>query len=236
MRHGVRTTLFLLALCGPVAADEDGFGDDADGPEQNEGPELGVRLGYGVGSGDVGQDSSLEERMAGATVIGFDLGYRLHPRWFVGGYGEYAVGFTSKSAKDECDDCTFTWLHLALSVQYRVLSLPRGDVWLGLGTGHHWLNATLSERVELGQEQVLRTRSETYSGPEYVHFQLGATLRPFEGVAFGPYSSVSLGAFDKGVARCQPENLCPFSRQDVDLGNPATHLWFSSGVRVVFLP
>lgn len=235
MRFGKRTTLLLLCWCWPAAAEQDGFESDETVTEADDGLELGLRLGYGVPSGRVSDTVQLEERMAGAALIGFDLGYRLHPRWFVGGYGEYAIGFTSDSV-DECDDCTFTWLHLALCVQYRLLSLPPGDLWVGLGTGHHWLNETFTETLEYGREEVLRTRSQTFSGPDYVQLQAGATLRLVEGMAVGPYSSLSIGSFDDGVARCTPRNLCPFERVELDVGEPGAHLWFSTGVRVVFLP
>lgn len=247
MWRTTRTIPLVLGLAGPAAAQDDGFDADADADAVDEGPEFGVRLGYGVPSGDVGgtrtrdgrldgAQRTLEARLAGAALFGIDLGYRFHPRWFVGGYGEYAMAATAESAKTECDDCQFTWLHLALSLQYRVLVLPRGDVWLGVGTGHQWLNGLFADRVESGPHQVLRDRSETYSGPEYLHLQFGATLRPLQGVAFGPYTGMSIGSFDEGVARCTPDNLCPYDREDIDVGDPGAHLWFTTGIRVVFLP
>lgn len=226
----------VLALCRTGAADEDGFETGTDTDDANSGPELGVRVGYGVASGRVGDAGELEERIAGALPIGFDLGYRLDEHWFIGGYGEYAIGNPSVTLPGDCDGCTFTWLHLSLSVQYRLVVEPTYDLWVGVGVGRHQLNATLNETIEFHDQPVLVVRTQTFSGLEYFHLHFGANLTLGPGIGMGPYTSVALGGFDQGVEKCDDENFCPYSRRELDLGEGSLHVWFSSGVRVVFLP
>jgi hypothetical protein len=197
--------------------------------------ELGVRVGYGIGVGKTTDHSEIQHRMSGALPIGFDLGVRVHPRWFVGGYGEYAVGYTSTTLEANCSECTDTWLHLSLAVQYRLLMRDQMDLWVGLGTGRHWLNSTLAPlRNDLPPNNVLREQTRAFSGPEFVTFQFGGNFEPTEGIAVGPFSALSLGAFSKAEELCS--GLCPTERRDLDIGDSDMHVWFRTGLRVVFLP
>jgi hypothetical protein len=235
----VRAALFVLALSRVAAGDEDGFEpdttDDSDVAVQT-GPELGVRSGYGVGSGRITTDSTIPEVIAGGIPIGFDLGYRFHERWFVGGYGEYLLGFPSSTLGEDCKDCTVSWLHLSLSVQYTVYAEEDRSLWVGLGFGRHWVNEALAEDVRIGDEPFRVEHPRTFSGPEYLHIDGGTTFRPASGIGVGPYLSLSFGSFDEGVERCNEPTLCAFARRDIDVRDSTLHLWFSSGVRVVVLP
>jgi hypothetical protein len=228
--------LFSLALSGNCLAEDDGFDTGDDAEDSEAGPELGVRSGYSVGAGKISEDARIQRRFAGGLPIGFDLGYRLDERWFVGGYGEYTVGFTSGSASLECSECTFTALRLSIQVQYRLVVTPTYDLWVGIGAGRHWLNASLGNTVTLREESLRVLRSQSFSGTEYARFHFGSTYSAVEGIGIGPYTSVSLGTFDTGIESCDEMNLCPVARRELELGDPSLHVWFSSGVRVVFLP
>lgn len=219
--------LLGLSIGESAQAQQDGFGDIDDVEGDGTGPELAVRTGYGAARGSATRRTSLQERFSGALPIAFDLGYRFHPRWFVGGYGEYALGFSSATSDSGCPDCTFTWLHLSLQVQYRFLLEDSYNLWVGLGTGRHWFNMTLDREAELTQ---------TLSGPELFNLQFGSSFALAEGIALGPYSTLSLGTLTKGVERCGEENLCVFPRRELDLGSASAHAWFTTGVRLVFLP
>jgi len=179
----------LVVLCVPrVAFSQEDFEAGDEEFDADSGPEFGVRVGYGVGSGPLASEFQIEERMAGALPMGIDLGYRLSERWLIGGYGEYAVGITSDSAPTECRDCTFTWVHLALFLHYRLLSLERGDVWAGIGTGRQLITGSISQEERRQGEPFLQKRTQSFSGPEYLHLDFGATYRPTEEIGFGPYT------------------------------------------------
>jgi hypothetical protein len=230
-RFKQRTLCFALAfgtlLPQVSSAEQDGFDGDEGIAETETGPELGVRAGYGAARGKTSARMTFQQRISGALPIALDLGYRLKPRWFIGGYGEYAVGLPSETAGSACPDCTYTWLHLSLMVQYRLLLSEDSDLWLGLGAGRQWFNSTLDTEAKLTQG---------FSGPEYLNVQFGGSWFPSDGIAVGPYSAMSIGAMTEGIELCGEALLCPLQRRELNLGSPGAHVWFSTGLRIAFLP
>jgi hypothetical protein len=204
----------------------DGFAEGAGMAAEPTGVELGVRTGYGSAAGRYSKGQRVRRYFAAGAPVAIELGYRFDPRWFVGGYGEYALGFASRLSDTRCQNCTHSWLHLGVEVQYRLAEWQRNNVWLTLGLGQHSLNLRLDDEAE---------RSQVASGFD-VNLSVGSEWRLQSGVAIGPYTAFSVGSFSGRTESCLDDDLCPRDHEDLGVRDPGLHLWFSSGIRVVFLP
>lgn len=193
------------------------------------GPELAVRLGYATGAGRVMAGETLRSWVAGALPFWLDAGYRLTPEWFVGGYGQYGLGISSRTSRSECPGCQVSWIRFGLQVQYRVLQGTRHNLWVGLGVGQEFLNVNLSEE---------RRSSSSTSGFELANLQFGSEWQPLPGLGLGPYLSTSFGTFTSRNERCERETECRIAERDVriDIDPAVVHVWTSLGLRVVALP
>lgn len=219
--------VMALTLTCPVAkAEVDGFDETTGLKSEPTGVELGVRAGYGNVAGRTSVGAPIRRRFAAGAPVGVELGYRLHPRWFVGGYAEYALGFASVAVQKHCPACTSSWLHLGLMVQYRVFSWERSNVWIAGALGRQTLTLGIDDE---------RKRSRVASGPD-LSLLFGGEWQVGTGIAVGPYSSISVGTFTSRVERCLNEDLCATPEKSLDLRAPGPHLWFTAGVRVAFLP
>lgn len=196
--------------------------------EESAGPELGLRTGYAVPSGRVEVGRRLRDTLTFALPVHVDLGYRFR-NWFFGGYGQYALGFESRTSASTCPGCTHSWLRIGLQAQYSFLHSADSELWAGLGSGQQWLNTDID-----------KDRREAFqaAGYEYLVFQLGGAVHIAEGVTLGPFTSVSLGEYVRTLQTCQRDELCPATRQRVEEPTPSAqlHLWFVSGVRATLLP
>lgn len=231
--------LGFVGVLGTAQAAEPSPADTLDdsaefGPEEpvspaTTGPELAVRVGYATGAGRVMVGETLRSQVSGALPFWLDVGYRLTPEWFVGGYGQYGLGISSRTSRSECPGCQVSWVRFGLQVQYRFLQGARHNLWAGLGVGQEFLNVNISEE---------RRSSRSTSGFELANLQFGTEWQPLPGLGLGPYFSTAFGVFTSRNERCEREAECRIAERDVRLNlDPAVlHVWTSLGLRVVALP
>jgi hypothetical protein len=193
------------------------------------GPELAVRVGYATALGRIQRGERIRDDVAGAVPFWLDAGFRFSPKWFVGAYGHYGLGFASRTSENHCPNCQHSWVRYGLQVQYRFLTTNHRNLWVGLGAGQEFLNINIDEESR---------RTQSTRGWELVNAQFGAEWQPASGIGIGPYFSVSLDTFTSQQKACAKETECAVSERNVEvtLRDPGVHAWISAGVRVVVLP
>jgi outer membrane protein len=148
------------------------------------GVELGARPSFALPLGRFAEgDAALSERMVGSLPLWIDAGYRLHPRVYLGVYGQLAP-----LLRRDCASCAGLALRAGLDVQVHLSPRERLDPWIGVGAGYEVLTlnepalATTSRGFELAMVQV---------GLDYITSRsaVEATGR------VGPFVAASLGQF-----------------------------------------
>lgn len=180
------------------------------------GLEFGFRAGYGFnlstceGCGDPGK----------LIPLWADLGYRIHPNWYVGAFFQYAI----LQFPDSCQhfaspvSCSGNDLRFGVNVHYHLRPNRRLDPWAGIGAGYeiaHW--ETMYTRD---------TYSVEFSGFE-LNLQVGLDCRVFRTTAdrtlplgIGPFVALTIAQYSNESAKLS--------------GYSKTHEWLMLGVRGVF--
>jgi hypothetical protein len=158
-----------------------------------------------------------------------DVGYRIDANWFVGAYGQYALGIASETSDARCPSCQHSWIRWGLQAQRRWVLNPKHALWVGLGVGQQFVNTSISGVI---------SRSRSTRGWELMNAQFGVELQPTRGLAIGPYFSGSLGTFVERSERCTSQDTCPSSERQVqiELEDPSVHAWLNLGLRIVLQP
>lgn len=198
---------------------------------QAPGIELGLRLGYGVPLGGAAPGSDLDQNIAGEIPVWGELGYRIDPHWMAGAYGLYGFGFLTHDEQRVCDayqvSCSVSDLRLGAQLHYHFMPARKLDPWLGLGFGYEWLiaNADISSNERSG--------SASLRGWEFINLQGGLDWALGEGVALGPFLSVSVAQYTTVSVECTG----PACRSSVSetLDDKALHSWVVVGLRGAFL-
>jgi hypothetical protein len=93
--------------------------------------EIGVRLGYGLPMGDLAKDAKLSDSVSGMLPIWLDIGYRINPNIFVGGYAQYGIAFV-KDCPDSAS-CSASSIRFGAQAHYHIIPDQTFDPWVGLG-------------------------------------------------------------------------------------------------------
>ncbi len=233
MRHlfGLAVLATAWSVCSPVAAAESGF-------------ELGGRISYAVPFGKIatenervevgGENERVDDYDMGYWVasqvvpLQVDVGYRVSPSVFVGGYFSYGtvqVGDVCDS--DEFDDiaCDSRDVRTGAQITYHFSSPKENAGWVGAGLGYEWL--TIRQRVSVGSVETWR--SDTYHGFE-ANAAAGYDFSATEHVRIGPYAQVGLGQF-RGISS-EVENAVENGTKRIELDDKALHGWVMFGFKL----
>jgi hypothetical protein len=206
------------------------------------GPELAFRIGWGVPAGDATGDSRglLSDRFAGVLPLGFELGYRLHPRFYFGAYFQYGVGFVNDSLGSWAETCSHPGFRCSISsirwggdVRVHLMPGRRVDPWLGTGIGYEKI---IFDGYRFDPNT--SAQSETHwraSGLEYVHTDFGGDQRVSQNVSIGAVVSVSIGHYSsESNGYPQPGQRSPFS-DTIAIPSNAIHEWLMFCLRASYL-
>lgn len=202
-------------------------------PKGEEGPEpsgfsLGARLGYALPMGSIAKDSSLggatdlSKTAAGMVPLWADIGYRINPHWWVGGY--FQLGIVS-TAGDLCkrlangSACSSSGTDIRFGGQVRYTFKPEAKFapWIGVSSGYEIVNVG----VTVGQASA----DMSAKGWEFVGFHLGADFHPMPALSMGPVVMASFGQY-ASQSWSQPN-----SSGSSDFTNTALHQWVFLGFR-----
>jgi hypothetical protein len=176
---------------------------------------MDIRTGYSVPLGKLQKDTSLSDVFSGQVPIMLDIGGKLIPELFLGGY--LGLGFGG-AAKDNCASCAAVGLHLGIEAQYHILPGGQVNPWLGYGLGFE--SAALSDG----------STSVGWGGFQFARFMGGADFRINRVFGVGPFVDLSMGTYTK-------VNVDTGSTTTKgDITETALHEWLTFGVRFVFFP
>jgi hypothetical protein len=165
-------------------------------PLRGSGLSVGLRFGIGFPGGNVAPGDPASTVTSYLLPVTLDVGYRLTPHWYVGGYVSLAYGASPASTCTSTDgtgaSCSETDVRAGLDLQYRFIPDAPLQPWIGIGAGWEVLNKVSSDDEEGGGE------AEGQSGLEFAHLDLGADLRVAERDKLGVYFRTSFVDFLNG--------------------------------------
>jgi len=172
---------------------------------------LGLRLGYAIPLGDLGEGAKMSDGISGQIPIWLDAGYMVTPNILIGLYGQY--GFVQTK---DCSSCSAHDIRFGLQGQYHVSPAESVDPWLGVGFGYEVLGFSQTVR---GVES-----SGSFKGFEFLNLQGGADFKVADAFTVGPFLSFSLGQYSKVSSG-------DFS---ADIEQTALHQWLTFGAKGTF--
>ncbi len=216
MKYGV-VVLGILGLLGTTGA---AFAQEV--PPARVGFQMDIRTGYSIPMGSVDKGDKTSDFFGGQVPIIVDIGGKVIPELFVGGYFGLGFGNTSGALKQACDDnnasCLAIGLHIGVEAQYHILPHASANPWIGYGLGLE----SLAFQVTQGNT----TQSASFSGFEYARFSGGVDFRVSRAFGVGPFVDFSMGQFGSVHSGDTTQ----------DITDKAAHQWLTLGARFVIFP
>jgi hypothetical protein len=210
----------------------DGRDDEASGSSDEDGLdvysggiEIGLRSGFGFPFGEtdgisgVARSRGFGDAFVGQLPIWLDLGYRLSPRWMIGGYASYGFVFF-KDGLDGCpsgSDCSASDLRFGAQAQFHIAPYAAVDPWVGAGLGYE----IYSSSVTTGPS----TFDNTLRGLEFLNVQAGLDLPTDAGSSLGIFAAYTLGQFSHSSVTSNGQSFSG------SIDQVATHSWLFVGLR-----
>jgi hypothetical protein len=211
MKFGVMTlgTIGLLGLSSVALAQT---------PPARTGFQMDIRTGYSVPMGKLRKDVDMSDAFGGQVPIMLDIGGKVIPELFIGGYLGLAFGAAGGRMKDQCPNCSAAGFHIGVELQYHILPAGKVNPWIGYGIG--------IESGAVGDDP----RSIAWGGFQFARLMGGADFRLNRVFGVGPFVDLSMGSYST-------ENIdTGVTSSKTDITESAVHSWLTFGVRFVFFP
>ena len=212
-----------LWLCGLLGVSGAAFAQQV--PPPRVGFQMDIRTGYSIPMGNAFSgvaQSKLSDSVSGQVPVIVDIGGKVIPELFLGGYLGLGFGGVAGSIKQACDainaSCLAVGVHLGVEAQYHILPGGSANPWLGYGLGLESLGFSIS--------QGNTTQSASYSGFEFARLSGGVDFRISRVFGIGPFIDLSLARY----------STFHDGNDDIELTNKATHQWLTLGARAVIFP
>ncbi|HYQ41777.1 MAG TPA: hypothetical protein VER11_07410 [Polyangiaceae bacterium] len=217
MKFGVIAlgTMGLLGLSSAALA-------QAETPKARTGFQMDIRTGYSVPLGSYQNGLKLSDVSSGQVPILLDIGAKVIPELFVGGYFGLSFGGAGGAAKDACNaqsaDCVTVGFSFGAEAQYHILPAGLANPWVGYGLGFQSLG--------LGRSIGGNSTTTTATGFEFARFMGGVDFRVSRVFGVGPFVDFSMASFSS----------LSVGSASVGIDETATHEWLTLGARFVFFP
>ena len=226
----------LLVSVAQVAQAQDAAVDDglatSGAPRARTGFQLGLRTGFALPMGKIaeaegGSSEKLSDFTSGQVPLFVDIGAKVIPNLFIGGYVGFAFGGAGGDTADICDqqdlDCLSVGFRIGVEAIFSIIPDGAINPWVGYGIGLEGVGVSSSnDDIET---------SLTYAGYEFARFMLGADFRLNEKLGLGPFVEYSLGTYNSFAIKRDPG-----SDIDDDIDDTAMHQWLTLGARLVIFP
>jgi hypothetical protein len=191
-------------------------------PRPRTGFQMDIRTGYSVPMGSAYGGKKLSDISSGQVPFILDIGAKVIPELFVGGYFGLAFGGAGGAEKTNCNrlnaDCVSVGIHLGVEAQYHILPAGAVNPWLGYGLGFE----------SFGEGRTVNGVSTSLGlgGFQFARFMGGVDFRVTRVFGVGPFVDLAMASYgtsnDGSVS--------------VDIPETRTHQWLTLGVRFVFFP
>jgi len=197
-----------------------------DAPPARTGFQLALRTGVSVPLGEVAGNQKMSDTFGVHLPLLVDVGGKVIPQLFVGGYLGVSFGGAGGATGRDCDrdndSCGALGFRFGAQVQYHILPDRKVNPWVGYGIGYEI-------------QQLSRTRrgndvTTSLGGFEFAHFLFGVDFRLSRVFGIGPFLDISLGQY--GTQSSTTNNVTSSG----PIGSTSVHEWFTLGVRGVFFP
>lgn len=235
--------VILLLAAVPLQAAEPQGNDRAQQPQRSDGPpprtgfQMSFRTGLRFPMGDATDrpGDSLGRRYAYQLPIGIDLGAKVIPNLYLGGFFNLAFGSEGSDARIEayCDDdnddfendisCSTIGIDVGLRAQYHFAPDRELNPWIGYGFGFGAIYQNVNDQ-ERGYDE-----SSASSGFDFARLEAGIDFRKRVGI--GPLIELTIGRFSRERSEVRGE-----STFDGAIEERALHYWLMVGGRLVILP
>ena len=158
----------------------------------------------------------------------FDVGYRINPAVYVGGFFQYGFAFYNKDHNAVCNQgisCSAHDISFGANLHYHILPEGSFDPWVGAGLGYELLTASESGTV-LGQQA---DGSATLKGFEFLILEAGGDFKATPDFAVGPFVNFALGQFSTWSTSATFNGVT--QDQSGDLTDTGMHEWLTLGLR-----
>jgi len=196
---------------------------------------MALRTGitFPLGSISGADGDSMSRDFAAQVPIFVELGVKLHPMIFLGGYTSLSLGGASSTFDDAqgCGkggrSCLSSSLRVGVEVQVHFQPDQRIDPWAGYGIGIESSSVSASGG---GSPEA----SESFTGIELARLAGGVDFRLTPLFGIGPYAELAFGTYSH--AHVEGYEGQAVKTGDSDISNSALHVWPTIGVRGVFFP
>jgi hypothetical protein len=190
-------------------------------PPERRGFQLALRTGYSVPLGNTALGTKLSDTTGGQVPLIVDVGAKLIPELFLGGYFGFGIGGDAGDVQRLCNmnggGCVSADVIAGIEAQYQILPGGSADPWLGYGVGIE------SIALSTGSND---NNSVTYTGWQFARLSGGVDFRLTRTFGIGPFADLSLGKYSSITQG-------PIS---ATLANQEQHEWLTIGARFVFFP
>lgn len=164
-----------IPVCAVLGFASTGWAQELSGgpPPAHKGFQLALRSGYTAPFGEADKSMSMGKAFAGQAPIMIDIGGKITPNFFLGGYGGTCVGGGPAGL-------TYTW-HFGMELAIHFLPDRWVNPWFGLGGGFEVLHTPNSDA--------------TIFGAEVIPLMGGVDFRLAPGFGLGPYVALSAGQY-----------------------------------------
>jgi hypothetical protein len=213
MKYGV----FTLGTIGILGLSNLAFAEKA--PDPRVGFQMDIRTGYSLPMGSYWKNADLSDVASGQVPFIFDIGGKVIPALFVGGYFGLGFGGAGGTSADSCKangaSCSAVAFHLGVEAQYHILPAGQVNPWVGYGLGYESLGAASSKNGV--------TTSSSVGGFEFARLMGGVDFRLTRVFGVGPFVDLSMATYSSGS-------------NGVTIQDTAMHQWLTFGARFVFFP
>lgn len=213
------------AQTSPVEEEE-----KSDAPKARRGFQMALRTGVQIPIGELEKNGKMSDFTGVQVPIIVDLGGKIIPNLFLGGYLGISVGGAAGKLADTCEkadlSCTSIGARIGAQIQYHINPEGKINPWVGYGIGYELLGVS-------GEGNNTKLSAAT-AGVEFAHIMAGADFRISKGFGIGPFADFSIGQYS--VATIEATVNGTTTKRDGDIENTALHQWLMIGARFVFFP
>jgi hypothetical protein len=188
---------------------------------------LAFQTGYSLPSGKLTDSDTMGDWFGGQVPIWVELGFRVTPQLFIGGYGALGFGEVGGAMDTACSakslDCSSRSLRAGFAVRYRYFATETIHPWLGYAAGYESNSAVISAGSAEGVFN--------FTGWELAHLSAGIDVSDGELFGVGPVVDYGIGQYNhvsyEETGRPSADN---------EIAQTATHQWVTFGLRLTIMP